>query len=219
MPSSSDHGVPSDLGALLDLISRAYSHTVKLHGPVAKGVCWKNADDQVLRYELLLQAIAAEDLNHTFTINDFGCGYGALFELLADMPLMSYYGYDISQEMLEQARKKHKDPRAHFIESPIATETADYSFVSGTYNMSFGAERRLWESYIKASLEHLWAKTAKVMAFNMLDNASPTRLDDLYYASRQDMIAFALSLSPDVDVVDDYPLDEFTIYVRRVETP
>lgn len=53
------------------------------------------------------------------------------------------------------------------------------------------------------------------MAFNMLDNSSPERLLDLYYANRHEMVEFALTLSPEVEVIDDYPLSEFTIYVKR----
>ncbi len=209
---------PDDIGELLGLVSRAYSYRVNQCGPVANGVFWKNEDGQVLRYELLLQAIAEEDLNRPISVNDLGCGYGALFDLLADQPFMNegiYYGYDISPLMIDEAKARHNDQRAQFFESPIATETAEYSFVSGTYNMNFGASRIVWEDYLTTNLTHLWSKTSKVMAFNMLDNRSKERLDDLYYADRNRMLEFAMSLSVDVDIIDDYPLDEFTIYVRR----
>jgi len=81
--------------------------------------------------------------------------------------------------------------------------------------MNFGARRDIWGAYVKTSLMRLWEKTDKVMAFNMLDNASPQRLTDLYYANRQEFLEFALSLSPEVEIIDDYPLTEFTIYVKR----
>jgi len=212
---------PEDIGSLLNLVSNAYSYRINQCGPVANGVFWKDADGQILRYELLLDAISTEDLNGPITVNDLGCGYGALFGLMADQPLMQdghYYGYDISPNMIEQARAHHNDSRATFIESPLATETADYSFASGTYNMNFGARRDIWGDYVKTSLERLWEKTSKVMAFNMLDNETPERLLDLYYANRQEMVEFALSLSPEVEVLNDYPLSEFTIYVKRIGT-
>lgn len=209
---------PEDIGQLLNLVSLAYSYRVNQCGPVANGVFWKDQDGQMLRYELLLQAIMEEDLNGPISVNDLGCGYGALFDLLADQPMMQdgrYYGYDISPKMIEKAKVRHVDSRATFIESPVATETADYSFVSGTYNMNFGARRDIWGEYVKTSLLRLWEKTAKVMAFNMLDAASPERLLDLYYADRNEFVEFAMSLSPEVEIIDDYPLDEFTIYVKR----
>ncbi|MBL4614221.1 MAG: class I SAM-dependent methyltransferase [Magnetovibrio sp.] len=212
---------PEDIGQLLNLVSIAYSYRINQCGPVANGVFWKDQDGQILRYELLLQAILEEDLNGPITVNDLGCGYGALFDIMADQPMMrggSYFGYDISPKMIDEARKRHSDPRASFIESPLATQTAQYSFVSGTYNMNFGARRDIWGDYVKTSLQNLWDKTSKVMAFNMLDNESPQRLLDLYYANRQEIIEFALTLSPEIEVIDDYPLSEFTIYVKRPDS-
>lgn len=210
---------PEDIGQLLNLISSAYTYRINQCGPVANGVFWKDQDGQVLRYELLLQAVAEEDLGGPITVNDLGCGYGALFDLLADQNMMQdghYFGYDISPKMITEARSQHPDPRTTFIESPVATEMAQYSFVSGTYNMNFGARRDIWGEYVKTSLKRLWDKTSKVMAFNMLDSASPQRLVDLYYADRNEFVTFALTLSPEVEIIDDYPLTEFTIYVKRV---
>ena len=69
---------------------------------------------------------------------------------------------------------------------------------------------------VKTSLARLWDKTAKAMAFNMLDAASPVRLINLYYADRNEFVEFAMSLSPEVEIIDDYPLTEFTIYVKRI---
>jgi len=210
---------PEDIGQLLNLVSNTYSYRVNQCGPVANGVFWKDQDGQMLRYELLLQAIDDADLSGPISVNDLGCGYGALFDLLADQPMMQggrYYGYDISPKMIEEAKVRHADSRASFIESPIATEVADYSFVSGTYNMNLGSRRDIWGDYVKTSLARLWDKTAKAMAFNMLDAASPVRLINLYYADRNEFVEFAMSLSPEVEIIDDYPLTEFTIYVKRI---
>jgi 2-polyprenyl-3-methyl-5-hydroxy-6-metoxy-1,4-benzoquinol methylase len=50
----------------------------------------------------LLPPIADEP----FSILDFGCGYGALIEYLKSKYIsFSYTGYDISEEMINQAKK------------------------------------------------------------------------------------------------------------------
>lgn len=209
---------PDDIGQLLNMVSKAYSFRIDQCGPVANGVFWKTEDGQVLRYELLLQAIRTQDLGGPIRVNDLGCGYGALFDLMTDQPMMNggqYFGYDITPRMLTQAQRRHDDPRVHFIESPVATETADYSFASGTYNMNFNAHRDIWADYIKTSLTRLWDKTTKSMAFNLLDARSTEWLTNLYYADKTEFLEFALTLSPEVEIIDDYPLDEFTIYVNR----
>ena len=212
--------LPNDIGQLLEFVSRVYTYRINECGPVANGVFWRDEDGQILRLELLMQAVAPEDLNGPITVNDLGCGYGTLFDLMKDERMLTggrYFGYDISPDMVAQAQALHADDtRAQFIVSPVATEVADYSFVSGTYNMSMGADEGLWTHYIKTSLSQLWGKTAKILAFNMLDAQAPSKLDDLFYADKRTFIEHALTLSPEVEVVDDYPLDEFTIVVRRV---
>lgn len=209
---------PTNIPDLLELIRLVYAYRMNQCGPVPNGVYWKDAEGQVLRLEILLQAVLPEDLNGPISVNDFGCGYGALFELMAGEPMMRggrYVGYDISEEMVKAAQTYHTDERASFIVSPVATQIADYSFVSGTYNMFIGADHAMWTNYIKTSLDMLWAKTDKVMAFNMLDDKSDDKLSDLYYADKRTFIEHAMTLSPDVEVIDDYPLSEFTIVVKR----
>jgi len=210
--------LPTNIPDLLDLVRRVYDYRLGECGAVANGVFWKDADGQMLRLEILLQAILPEDLKGPITVNDFGCGYGALFDVLASEPMMrggGYTGYDISQDMQRAAQARQNDERATFIHSPIATQMADYSFVSGTYNMCMGAPPAQWADYIKTSLDMLWSKTTKVMAFNLLDDQQPEKLSDLYYANKRAFIAYALTLSPEVEVIDDYPLTEFTIFVKR----
>jgi len=210
--------LPDNIPDLLNLISHVYDYRINECGPVANGVFWSTSDRQTLSYEILLKAVAPEDLNGPITVNDFGCGYGALFDLLASTPMMNegrYVGYDISEKMITAAKKRHYDPRAAFITSPIASDEADYSFVSGTYNMSMGAGRALWTHYVKTSLKMLWNMSKKAMAFNILDNKGKKKLPDLYYADKSEFVAFAKTLSPDIEVIDDYNPSEFTIIVRR----
>ncbi|MDH3336085.1 MAG: class I SAM-dependent methyltransferase [Rhodospirillaceae bacterium] len=209
---------PGDLGELLELIGQVYDHRLKERGPTAGGVFWKNEEGQTLRYEVLLQIIDNSDLNGNITINDLGCGYGALFEMIKSSPLINnskYFGYDVSREMIDSARIRNHDSRAEFLHSPIATEASDYSFVSGTFNMSLGAIEHMWLEYIHSSIRMLWKKTKKGLAFNMLDIRSENRLFDLYYADLDAMVEFAKTLTPKVEVIEDYPLDEWTILMRR----
>lgn len=209
---------PSDIGDLLELIGQVYDHRLKECGPTASGVFWKHEEGQTLRYEILLQIIDDQDLNGNISINDLGCGYGALFEMIKNSPLMKsskYFGYDISKEMIDAARIRNHDNRANFTHSPLANVVADYSFVSGTFNMFLGARQNLWRDYVRSSIRLLWQNTKKGLAFNMLDASSETRLLDLYYADLDDMVEYAKTLTPNVEVANDYPLDEWTIFMRR----
>jgi len=208
----------SNIPDLLEVIRKIYDQRIKECGPVANGVYWKNDVEQALRLEILLSTVLPCDLNGPITINDLGCGYGALYELVRFEPMMrggKYFGYDISLDMIKMAHHKINDERVKLIAGPVASHVADYSFVSGTYNMFLGADRRMWEHYIRTSLTMLWKKTSKVLAFNLLDNSTPKQLSDLYYANKHEFIDFALTLSPEVNVIDDYQLAEFTITITR----
>lgn len=209
---------PEKIGDLLGLISQVYDYRLKERGPSANGVFWKNAEGQMLRHEILLQIIEPKDLSGGITINDLGCGYGALFEMLKTSPIMNgsqYFGNDISAEMIDAAHMRNHEPCATFTLGAMAAQSADYSFASGTFNMFMGADRMLWRDYVFSTLQRLWENTEKGMAFNLLDSKPSEHLLNLYYADFDEVMEFARTLSPHVEVVDDYPLDEWTIFVRR----
>lgn len=201
-------------------IAVLYDFRLKEYGATARGVFWRNEDGQLLRFEQLIGIIDPADDQGGIEINDLGCGYGALFDFLAPHPFMRnsrYFGYDISEGMVREAAQRIRDPRAHFAQCLMATREADYSFVSGTYNMKLDESDRDWAAYVEGSLRDLWSKTRKGLAFNMLCAATKKRKEhDLYYADWRVFHDFCVNeLSPNVTVLRDYPLAEWTIHVRR----
>ena len=71
---------------------------------VPKGVDWASKYSQETRFIQLLKVMPSS--NDKFSLLDFGCGYGALFRFIKKKyPYMSYYGYDISSEMLRKAKR------------------------------------------------------------------------------------------------------------------
>lgn len=205
---------------LLAPISKAFSERLFEKGATPNGVYWSSAHGQSLRFDILLGIIPAdEQALGGVTINDLGCGYGALFDRLEDHPMMidgRYYGYDISPAMIREANARHADRRAEFIVAGAATRAADYSLVSGTYNMKMGHRRAEWQDYIFASLRELWGKTRKGLAFNMLDGSGADKPGGLYYAPAGEYFDFCTAaLSRNVEVTPSGILKEWTIYVRR----
>jgi SAM-dependent methyltransferase len=200
---------------ILAPVAVAYDKRLGQWGARARGVFWRNEEGQRLRFEVLSRAL--QDEPGPVTINDLGCGYGAFFDFLKDHPALRggrFHGYDISEAMIRKAQERIDDPRATFTQGLIANEIADYSFASGTYNLCLDTDVDRWIRYVKASLTHLWTMTRKVVAFNMLAGLNYKR-DGLYYAEAKGYLAFCRTLSPDVTFIDDYPLKEWTIVVRR----
>ncbi|MBL6957816.1 MAG: class I SAM-dependent methyltransferase [Rhodospirillales bacterium] len=200
-------------------VAEAYDQRLAKYGTQSQGVFWKSEEGQFQRFEILLGVVQPKDLGGPLSVNDFGCGYGAFFEFLRNHSAMiggSYTGYDISAAMVRTAKRRTKDRRADFIRSPVATRPADYSFVSGTFNLKLGCGERDWNAYVKASLENLWTKSRKGLAFNMLKADGKGRQGGLYYANANDFFDFcSRTLSANVELKEDYPLSEWTLWIRR----
>ncbi len=127
-----------------------------------------------------------------------------------------YFGYDICEDMVEVAKGRIDDARVSLLHNLIATRAADYSFASGTYNLKADVDEGEWTGYVKASLTQLWSRTAKGLAFNMLSTDGERREDGLYYGDPRAFLDFCReALSPDATLIEDYPLPEWTILVRR----
>jgi len=199
-------------------IASLYTRDLDVHGICPKSVGWKDEASQRLRFEKLAQVIDLRTVSEGISVNDFGCGYGAMFRYLDEMPsvrLTRYYGYEISEKMLAAAEKFVADPRARFIQSPRVTLEADYSFVSGTFNVKLGASDELWAEYIKGVLIGLAGKSAKGFAFNVLTSYVDWKQESLYYADPFVFFDFCKrNISQYLSLLHDYPLFEWTMIVR-----
>jgi SAM-dependent methyltransferase len=205
--------------SMLEPVLASFEKRVAQFGADPRSAFWKDEEWQKRRYDILSRLFDEPDRLGGISITDFGCGYGAFFDYLADRPVMKnsrYTGIDMSAAMIEEANARIRDSRATFQSHLIATETADYTVVCGTYNMNLGANRDEWADYVKASLEQLWSKTTKAMGFNMLRFDAPDQYPGLYYADGMEFVKFCNeTLSPDVTYTDDRPLPDWTIIIRR----
>lgn len=205
-----------DAPKLLAPVAVAYNRRLGEWGARARGVFWRNEEGQRLRFEVLARAM--EGAPAGTTVNDLGCGYGAFFDFLAGHPALvdgTFAGYDISEDMIEKARQRIGDKRARFVHSLIATDAADYSFASGTFNLNLDADIASWKGYVEASLAHLWSRTRLALGFNMLAGNDVNR-EGLFYGEPRGFLDFCRRhLSADATLMDDYPLKEWTIVVRR----
>ena len=203
---------------ILEPVSRSFGQTIRKYGAMNKGVGWSSPERQQHRFRILAGLFADERSDH-LVINDLGCGYGAMFEAYADLPQLErgrYFGYDISREMLAQANSRIRDKRASFILSHEATRDADYSFVSGSYNIKMYAGDGEWLEFVLDNLTQLWSRTHTGLAFNMMSIHAPEKHRTLYYADPGIFLAFCQRvLSPDSRLFDGYDDREWTIFVRR----
>ncbi|MDP6172688.1 MAG: class I SAM-dependent methyltransferase [Rhodospirillales bacterium] len=207
------------LPPLLRSVSKSYGAALNLFGPISRGVGWRKPEEQVMRFHILAQVMAGRRHRGGVSINELGCGYGAMFDAFRTEPFMqdgSYWGYDINQRMLAQAEARISDPRARFIHGHEVTRMADYSLVSGTYNIKMEADDATWLTFIEQSLTMLWKNSRLGLAFNMMSRLGEKKEKNLYYADPVYFVEFCQqTLSHNVCLRHDYHMPEWTILVTR----
>jgi SAM-dependent methyltransferase len=208
--------VTSDYADILDDVRRYYDGKLGEHGATARGVDWNSTESQRLRFSQLLK-ICEPDL--PFSINDYGCGYGALVDYLTETgSAFRYYGFDVSVEMIAKARELHNSTNAVFVADERALQPADYTVASGIFNVRLKCSNSAWEQYVVATLDSISRISTKGFAFNVLTKYSDTKFmrADLYYADPLFFFDYCKTRhSRFVTLIHDYPLYEFTLLVRK----
>jgi SAM-dependent methyltransferase len=199
-----------------DNVGRYYSGRLQEHGPSARGVDWNSAESQELRFAQLARVLP---LSGSFSLVDYGCGYGALIEFLekADADF-DYQGFDISSDMIESARADHTGDRLRFTTREEDLEASDFAVASGIFNVRLDTLLEDWTAYVKHTLDRLDNLGSKGFAFNMLTSYSDAdrMRSDLYYGDPCLYFDHCKTrFSKQVALLHDYGLYEFTILVRK----
>lgn len=202
---------------LLPDVARYYSLKLAEHGPTSRGVDWNGEESQTLRFAQLAKLI---DRSDAFSVNDLGCGYGAFLAYLSErFENVIYRGVDVSAEMVESGKSSFgTHPNASFSIGAVPTETSDYGFASGIFNVRLDRRDDEWQKYMEDTLDAIDRTSARGFAFNCLTSYSDAhRMKDyLFYANPA--VLFDLckrKYSQQVALLHDYGLYEFTMIVRK----
>ena len=203
--------------SFLQNVATYYSHTLAQHGTTAKGVDWNGAESQRIRFEQVSKIIGSKA---PFSINDVGCGYGALLDYLREIyPDFTYCGVDVSQSMIDSANIQHQGAsNAAFYHGTDAPHINDYSVASGIFSVCLETPHEQWRQYIEDTIFKLDAWSTKGFAFNCLTSYSDAdkMKPHLYYADPCELFDFCKrNFSQQVALLHDYGLYEFTILVRK----
>lgn len=197
-------------------VEALYSGNVAEKGTGPNSVGWRDETTQLLRFRKL--AAIVDPTRDALSYNDLGCGYAAMFPFLRDevaAPLATYRGYDISRDMLAAAGQFAADQRVELVEAPALDRTADYSFVSGTFNVRFDATDEEWLQYILKSIGNLAAHSRRGFAFNLLTSYVDWREPRLFYGDPSFFVDYVVrNVTRRVVLFHDYPLYEWTIGAR-----
>ena len=180
------------------------------HGPVPRGVGWRDDASQNKRFEVMFEGSQAR----IHSLLDVGCGYGALVQYLeAHRPSwfrhVGYVGVDSNPSPVLWAQEKlgkrqDKDSKARMFKAADIRQmegNATFDMVVGSGILSY------YDMPEKLDiLDAMWARTRQVMVWNMRQNHQ--YLGDL---------GFILPRfhSEEWRVLHDYGLREMTVVVRK----
>ena len=202
---------------LLTEVAEYYTTKLAEHGETPRGVDWNGEEGQTLRFSQLCKIVTKSE---GFSVNDIGCGYGALYDFLAeDFQSFSYIGIDVSEDMLLAAKRRLCEKEsAHFVLGGAPTQAADYGVASGIFNVRLGRSDSEWLAYLKSTLDIINETSKLGFSFNCLTSYSDhdKMKDYLFYSDP--LMLFDLCkrrYSRNVSLLHDYGLYEFTILVRK----
>ena len=202
---------------LLSDVASYYAEKLTQHGLTPKGVVWNTEDGQLLRFKQLCKIIS---LDSVFSINDLGCGYGALFDyLVRHYTQFHYIGVDVCETMIEQAQKRLSQySQVQFVCAHHPNNLADYSIASGIFNVKLGHSDKEWQTYFYDNLHLLNQVSLKGFSFNCLTSYSDQdkMSAKLFYPNPGVIFDYCKqNFSRNVALLHDYDLYEFTILVRK----
>jgi len=205
------------LASVRDEVDRYYTERFRQFGPTPLGVGWTCTPTQELRFVQFERLLG---FSHAFSVNDIGCGYGALLGFLRRRNRkvqVDYVGTDISQVMVDAARRHWKRlDGARFQLSGEALRTADYCVASGIFNVKLAHDRSTWEGYVEETLRDMYAHCNLGIAVNFL--MADAGLDDIpehYRCVPERWAAYGRTLGASVELRDNYGMPEFTLALRR----
>src|SRR5258706_15369575 len=200
-------------------LNEYFTEKLETFGATAKGVDYNGEQAQQTRFAELVKVI---DPAEKFSVIDYRCGYGAMFDSVHALGLdFEYYGVDLIEKMVMAGREKYKDfPNVHFTTNEKELPVTDYLVAAGIFNIKLDLPYNDWQDFVCKTLPRMNALCSKGFAFNMLTKYSDAdrmaQRPDLFYGDPPFFFDFCKrNFSRDVALLHDYGLYDFTIVVRK----
>jgi SAM-dependent methyltransferase len=168
-----------------------------------------------------VQLLRLCDFSIAFSLNDLGCGYGALLTYLAKYHAeteVDYLGIDLSAAMVRRAKRlQQRYGTLSFVRGSVSPRLADYSVASGIFNVKLHHSVESWERFVHKTLLDMHAASRRGFAVNFmapLGPGQPAKIE-LYRTAPDPWALYCKEeLGCSVEVLQDYGMREFTLLVR-----
>lgn len=201
-------------------IAEYYNNAFIEYGDTPEGLAWDNQINLDKRYEVMFNLIKyPTQITPNTTVLDFGCGYGGFYKWIKEHEkLVEYTGLDINKEVLKVAEEKY--PKITWMESDVHKDifeaNFDYIICNGTFTVKDTLTQDEMWSFMTSTLEKLWTKTNRGIAFNVMSKLVDWERDDLFHVSIDELGWFLKNkLSRNFTIRNDYGLYEYTVYVYK----
>lgn len=202
---------------ILKQVNNYYSQKIIKNGATPQGVDWNSVESQELRFDVLSKVIT--DVAN-FSVLDYGCGFGSMYDYFKHKySNFKFIGLDISEEMINEALKKHEqDAASQWLTTITDADKFDFVIASGIFNVRLENTQEDWLIYVLETLQKLNSHSTKGFSFNVLTKYSDKEFmkDYLYYADPLFLFDYCkTNFSKNVALLHDYNLYEFTLIVRK----
>lgn len=195
-----------------------YGAKVREHGATPLGADWRCEPTQQLRFVQLLRLCEGTD---AYSLDDLGCGYGALLHFLGRRRMLrrvDYLGIDVSPDMIASARRARPRHAHRFVVGTRSPRRADYSVASGIFNVRLDTPLAVWETFVRQTLDELSGASRLGFAVNFMEPL-PAAIEsprELYRPDAQRWIGYLeCALGLRIEPVRGYGLREVTLLARR----
>jgi SAM-dependent methyltransferase len=207
-------------------IANHYKECFELYGATPKGLDWDNQENLNKRYEIMFDLISSKEISHIInsSLLDFGCGYGGFYNWLTNKTHSPQYsGIDINENCINKARELYPNQffgllDIHGVDPEYWFRVRHYDYIicNGTFTIKNNLTQEEMTNFMCSTLEKLWTKTNKGIAFNCMSKILDYERDDLFHVSFDELSMWVYdNLSSKFTIRQDYGLREFTMYVYK----
>ncbi len=188
-----------------------YEQALRRHGAAFPSLLWASRQSQAARFGALTRAIDFSGRK----VLDAGCGQADLLDYLVSrqMTPSHYVGLEAMDEHIAAAvRKRHENcliVKGDFVREPARLMVgAEIIVFCGSLNTMLPAQ-------FHQTLRHAWIAAGKAVVFNFLCSTRLATASWLTWHRKEDVAAFAHSLSAHVVLLAEYLEGDATICLHR----
>ncbi|OOG43871.1 class I SAM-dependent methyltransferase [Polaromonas sp. A23] len=207
------------MDVLLAEVEQYYTRKIDTYGATPLGVDWACVPTQQMRFVQLLKFC---NFDSPVTLNDLGCGYGALLAFLSKRfrgKAINYLGIDLSPAMIAQAQKLWgKRRETKFVVASNSPRIADYSIASGIFNVKLTQTDDLWTQFVATTLANMHATSRRGFAVNFLTPLPEgvIGITELYRPPSELWSNYCQKrFGATVEILNSYGMREYTLLIRK----